>query len=401
MLKIKKNSLRKGVAYSFCVLLCLFLATKVQRAYSGSEVSGGIWNVIQIYFVISGFVLMFVRAKRSPHNVRVFSCYAFLSMFLAAWTIPDFEIKTLFEYVTIPYGVMVMFIFYVVGKYLSLNHDFKILQITFYVLAVIIFVAMRKWRLLSDDKGAVADVYYVLGLLPLMLVFVKQKFQIIPIIVTLGAILLTGKRAGLLAIIMMLLTFYWLQLRHSGNVKNSLRTLLLLSVAVCVIIGMWESLNETYNLQVIERLQKLETDGGSGRADRWHLAATQYMNGNIIQLLFGYGQGSAEQLIGGHVHNDFLEVLYNYGLVTCLLYVGFYVSLFRTWRRMCRTEYRYSTEFLLTIIAALFLACFSFYVIDPTYITCGAVAWGLLLADWEKQRSGQKEQTNTDVSYAK
>ena len=65
---------------------------------------------------------------------------------------------------------------------------------------------------------------------------------------------------------------------------------------------------------------------------------------------------------------------------------------------MCKTRYRYSTEFLLTIIAALFLASFSFYVIDPTYITCGAVSWGLFLADWEKQK---REQTYTGISYAK
>lgn len=386
------------MAYAGSVLLYIFLLTKVQRAYSGIEGSGGIWNIIQICFVLSGFVLMFVQTKKNPYSIQVFGSYAFFVMFLAVWTIPDFEISTLFEYVTIPYGVMVMLVFYVVGKHLSLTHDYKLLQFTFYILAVIIFVAMRNWRLLSNDKGAVADVYYVLGLLPLMLVFTRQKFQIIPIMVTLFVILLTGKRAGLLAIIMMLFVFYGIQIKSSGNVIKALRIILLVGIAVLILGMLWISVNDAYNLQVFERLQKLETDGGSGRSDRWSLAITSYLNGNIFQLLFGHGQGSAEELIGGHVHNDFLEVLYNYGLVACLLYVGFYVSLFRTWRRMCKTRYRYSTEFLLTIIAALFLASFSFYVIDPTYITCGAVSWGLFLADWEKQK---REQTYTGISYAK
>lgn len=398
MLRIKKRVLRKGVAYLFCLLLCVFLITKVQRAFSGSEASGGIWNVIQICLLLSGFVLMFVRTNKNPYSIQVFGCYAFFVMFLAIWTIPDLEITTLFEYVTIPYGVMVMLVFYVVGEYLSIARDFKLLQFTFYVLAIIIFIAMRNWRLLSDEKGAIADVYYVLGLLPLMLVFVKQKFQVIPIIVTLGVILLTGKRAGLLALVMMLLVFYWSQIRHSGDIKKALRTFLLLGVVVCVITVMWGSLNETYNLQVFERLQRLETDGGSGRADRWLFLLEHYGNGNVVQLLFGHGQNAVMEIVGGNAHNDFLEVLYNYGLVACLLYVGFYVSLFRTWRRMCKTGYRYSTEFLLTIIVALFLASFSFYVIDPTYITCGAVSWGLFLSDWEKQK---KEQSNTGVSYAK
>lgn len=398
VLKIRREYIQKGLAYLFCVLLCVFLITKVHRAYSGSEVNGGIWNVIQICFILSGFVLMLERTQKNPISIRIFSCYAFWVMFLSVWTISDLKINTLFEYATIPYGVMVMLIFYGVGKHLSLTRDYKMLQLTFYVLAALIFVAMRNWRLLSDDKGAVADVYYVLGLLPLMLVFVKQKFQIVPIIVTLIVILLTGKRAGLLAIIVMLLVFYWLQIRYSDNIRKSLRTLLLLVCVACMMGVTWVNLSDMYDLQALERLQKLETDGGSGRSVLWAFAMEQYINGNFLQLWFGRGQGSVEQLLGNHAHNDFIEVLYNYGLVACLLYVGFYMSLFRTWKRMCKTRYRYSTEFLLTIIAALFLASFSFYVIDPTYITCGAVSWGLFLADWEKQK---REQTNIGISYAK
>ena len=399
MIRIKRSVIQKRVAYLFCILLCIFLVTKVQRAFSGSEGSGGIWNIIQLYFILSGFVLIIKNIKKKyPLTIQFFLYYAFGTMFLALLTLPDLGISTLFNYLTIPYGVMVMIVFYWVGKYLSVNTDFKILQLTFYVIALIIFMAMRNWRLLSDDKGAIADVYYVLGLLPLMLVFVKQRFQVIPIIVTLVVILLTGKRAGLLAVLLMSFVFYWSQIVNSGNVKKALRALLLLISAACVISFMWVDLSETYNLNVIERLQKLEEDGGSGRANRWTFLLTQYANGNMIQLLFGRGQNAVVQIVGGNAHNDFIEVLYNYGLVACLLYVGFYVSLFRTWRRMCKTRYRYSTEFLLTIIAALFLASFSFYVIDPTYITCGAVSWGLFLADWEKQK---REQTTIGISYAK
>lgn len=399
MVKIRQSLIQKGIAYLFCILLCVFLVTKVQRAFSGSEASGGIWNVVQLCFILSGIVLIFRNIKRKyPFSIQVFGCYALGVSFIAFWTFPDLEISTLFDYVTMSYGVMVMILFYRIGKYLSIDMDFKILQLTFYVIALIIFIAMRNWRLLSDDRGAIADVYYVLGLLPLMLVFVNQKFQIIPIIVTLVVILLTGKRAGLLAVLLMSFIFYWSQIVNSGNVKKALRALLLLISAACVISFMWVDLSETYNLNVIERLQKLEDDGGSGRASRWTFLLTQYANGNIIQLLFGKGQNAVVQTVGGNAHNDFIELLYNYGLVACLLYVGFYISLFRTWRRMCKTRYRYSTEFLLTIIAALFLACFSFYVIDPTYITCGAVSWGLFLADWEKQK---REQTTIGISYAK
>lgn len=389
MVEIKKSFIQKGSAYFFCLLLYVFLIMKVYRAYSGSSVSGGFWNIIQLFFVFWGGVLLAANNRKLPSSLLIFGCYSFIATFLAFITIPDWEVKTLFDCVTIPYGVMVMLIFYKYGKFLSFEQDFKLMQITFYVLALLIFIGMRNWRLFGEDRGAVADVYYILGLLPIMLVLVKKKFQVIPIAIALLSVLLTEKRAGFLAVITMSLVYYWMQLKHSGNVKKALVTLSLFAILIYIAILIWDNMSELYGFRMFERLQNLGEDGGSGRMDRWTLIINQFAYGSSLQCLFGHGIGSAVRLIGGHVHNDFLEVMYDYGIISLLLYMSFYISLLIAWRRMARTKYRYSTEFLLSVIAALFLASFSFYVIDPTYITCGSVAWGLFLADWEKQKIRQ------------
>ena len=98
----------------------------------------------------------------------------------------------------------------------------------------------------------------------------------------------------------------------------------------------------------------------------------------------GHGYGSACDQLGGHVHNDFLEFFYNYGIAAFVLYISFFVSMVKECVMMYRAQFIYAREFMVAVVVSLFLAMFSFYAIDCTHITCCSVSLGLILAEWYK-----------------
>ena len=101
-------------------------------------------------------------------------------------------------------------------------------------------------------------------------------------------------------------------------------------------------------------------------------------------MLFGNGNGSIGELVGGHAHNDFLEFLYEYGLFAFVLYVVFYILLIKETIKMYKHGYVYAKEFTCSVVVALCMSMFSFYAIDCTHITSSSICQGLILADWYK-----------------
>ena len=135
---------------------------------------------------------------------------------------------------------------------------------------------------------------------------------------------------------------------------------------------------------MFSRLDKLNQDGGSGRAVRWEIIANTLAYGSDpLQFLFGHGSGATVEFIH-HAHNDFLEIFYDYGLVAFILYVLFYISLIKDAVIMKIKGYPYFREFASVIVVMLFLAMFSFFAIDCMYITCTSFCLAFFYADWLK-----------------
>ena len=54
---------------------------------------------------------------------------------------------------------------------------------------------------------------------------------------------------------------------------------------------------------------------------------------------------------------------------------------------MRREKYRHEKEFLMTWIYSMTLAMFSFFIIEPTYITASMFCFGMFMADWMQSKN--------------
>lgn len=391
-MKIRISKKEIGVTELLWFLLAAFLIMKEMRAFSGADTKGGLWNIIQLGFMAMGFYYL-LRKPGLLNNRAIlwFMLYSVLAVVLAIPYFKSFTASTIFDFVTIPYGALVLILFYCLGLRTNIEKP-TILLWTYYIIAVILIVAMREFYV-SDasmsERGAIADVYYILGLLPLILLYTPKKWFWLPMVVATIAIVLSGKRAGLLALAAMLLVYFLAELSKIKSGSKRLQYVIIAVVAVVFLYQVLLYLDEAYDLRFMERMNRLSEDGGSGRDVIWGRLLSKWKKFSFLEFLAGRGKGSVRRDVGIEAHNDFLHLMYEHGLVTVFLYIMFYFSLFAQAVSMFREKYPLAVYFLMSALFSAFIAMFSFYVIDPSYITCGMLCAGLFMADFFKFRQNR------------
>ena len=389
---IQKSESKIHIGVSTIILLfaAVFLVSKTYRGFSGSTTVGGIWNYIQLLFVLLGLIYLFVYSRQFLSNkvIRIFLLLSLYSLLSALINIKSISIDSLYNLAMTVYAVSVLILFYQLGKSLDISKR-TILMPAFFITAFIVVSAIIQFlgnRRYWADRGAVADVYYVLGLLPLMMIYFKDNKAIIPIIAAALAVAFTAKRAGIIAIVFMIISYYLIKGSQNNSLKRHVRYLVFLILVLAVVTGGAIYLDNRLGLRLVTRLMRLSEDGGSGRDIRWRLILESIFHANPFQIILGHGNGSILASFGVHAHNDFIELFYENGIIGAAMYVLFYIRLIIIDIRMIRRKYAYAAQFTAALICAFTLSMFSFYFIDPTYITCGMICIGLILGDYESDR---------------
>lgn len=381
-------------------LTSIFLITKVFRAFNTDGGVGGIWNIIQICFIICGLILTVFNFKNILKNrvlfaMFIFTCYYFINSLLS---LDSFSISSIFDLLTTFYAFSILIIFYKIGYNVDIDKR-TLLYYTFYILAIIIIVALylNNWI----RYGSIADVYYLLCLLPLIFIYCKNKKILFPVIITLFCLLISGKRAGLIALILMLLVYYFFKGFQYSDVKKHIKRFLKLIIFVFVLFFVVNYVCDYFNLNIIDRLFKLAEDGGSGRDIRYFQVLDAISNTEATKFLFGHGYGSVISYFGwDDVHNDFLQLFFENGLLGCILFISVYYNLIMYGFKLFKNKkYIYTPEYFMNLVCALMLSMFSFYINYPTYITCGMLIFGFIMVDYDKKNCVSNIERNNFYGY--
>lgn len=371
------------------VLLSAFCLMKVYRGFSGedAESMGGIWNYIQIFFVVWGLFFLLTHANTVMLNAPIVSLF-FFAMFAFLFAVlnlkSDAQLKRIFDTFMIPYCVMMTIVFYEVGSRYGVRKN-RIFLICYYAAALLLISAMATFYNSGanlEDKGATADVYYILGLLPLVLLYTPKKWTFLPIVICAMAVAFSGKRAALLAIVCMLVMYFYSLISKSNiSLLKRIGFLILIIIAFIVLYNMLLYVDGLYNMNLFERMESLEVDGGSGRDRLWKRTFASIQQFDAIELFTGKGKGSVRDSIGIQAHNDFLHVLHEHGLFSVFFYIAYYILSIREGIIMHRNKYPHAHLFTMSLVCSLFIAMFSFYIIYPTYCTGGMVCSGFFMGD--------------------
>ncbi len=192
----------------------------------------------------------------------------------------------------------------------------------------------RETQILSNKVDEDADIvnnaaYTFVALVPyLFLLKSKKLLANILLVILMFFVIQSAKRGALITGVLGLVIFLYYQFK-TINKKQRLRGLLLISIGMVVMFYFLKQFYES-NEYLITRLQSLEEGDSSGRDIIYGKIWNGWLEGNSLQLLFGFGFASSIQFAGNYAHNDWLELISNFGMTGVILYLLLFYYGFKT-----------------------------------------------------------------------
>lgn len=193
------------------------------------------------------------------------------------------------------------------------------------------------------------------------------------------------KRSGIIIISASAFLLYYGDFIHRQRLH--LKTILM---ALFVIAGMFVIVE--YKADSISdlghRFDLIKEDGGSGRDGIYEDVYNRYISSSIEKQILGHGfdgvRRDSSYIVPVSAHNDFLEVLYDFGAIGFLLYVLIHFSLIKWTIHLLRARSRLAFPVLISYVCFVVMSIVSHLVLYPTY-------FGLLVAFWAYAECKDKE----------
>lgn len=264
---------------------------------------------------------------------------------------------------------------------------------TFYLIALTIlacavsYVSIYVTYNVLGERGHFGVAYYALYLLPLALACDKRWLRIISIIIISIIIISSVKRGGLLALaIGMFVYLYVSRMVSDKSLKSSIILYIYLIVMAVFLYFLIQYLGD----DIIERFMDSDDDTGSGRLDIWESLYRRLKTQDITLWIFGNGHLATTVYSWENLsaHNDFLEIVYNYGIFNLFVYISFLFSAVAYTIRAIRNRDQLAPCLAMFLTIFLILSMISIIVLSHT-LTLSMITLGFLIG-WNEYDKKQK-----------
>lgn len=161
-----------------------------------------------------------------------------------------------------------------------------------------------------------------------MFLLEKKKLHVIPAVVILSVVLLTGSRGALLAFI---LAFFAIVCLYFASSKHRARNIVLVALLIVFLLWIFDLILAQMPESVARRFSwdYIAEKGSTGRTRVWAFLLDHFSKDNIPRMLFGHGYGTTSlvnTLNGRVAHNLYIDNLITVGVVGLLLQIGIQTS---------------------------------------------------------------------------
>ena len=135
-----------------------------------------------------------------------------------------------------------------------------------------------------------------------------------------------------------------------------------------------EALDTTF-----ERMSNMDDKSNEERGDIYTKVLSKIEESSFISVLFGHGYNGVTKDIFGHpAHNDYLEITYDYGLITVSIYIVMFLKFLNLYRRK-NIKLRENPHIAITFLTILVLNTANCFITNATYVyTCMfCMGWAL------------------------
>ena len=329
--------------YSTSMINSLSIAITIYVTYllqgivypSGSIISQG----LLLLFLIIGFI-SFVNTAFRGDNPRIVTMFIVFYAMIVLWYI--LSPKTVYGTVNEAIGEV------------STLGQFKSASVVF----LSFFIAYRYVKNTPEDRTSItiiAIIFYALALLRYFyskseLLEERESFTN-----NAGYYFVGAKRGAILCLIVVaIFSFFYYLKSNTISFKELLGILILFSAAV--FLGYDSYISNDYLVYRIENTQEI---GLGNRAIAYSsLWNHWYTDRNLFTLIFGNGSAASVEVWGNFAHNDWLEILTDYGLVGVVVYLTLFIT-FYSYIRKSNFEFSYLLAMYICLIVWFLKTIFS------------------------------------------
>ncbi len=260
-----------------------------------------------------------------------------------------------------------------------------------YIIFLVFFALHFYVRLiLNINNGLVINtIYYQVMLLPFILVIPNTKLKRLGIILLISSVLYSMKRAAFISVAFSLLVYLIYQKDEVLNNKmfNTLKKISVVGIIIAILLSINELIGSRLGTDIFSRIISISDDGGAGRLNIISVLLNQLKTNSFDQWFLGHGYNTTAIYTGGlTAHNDFLEMLFNFGGFGLLLYIALYFVLIKQSIVFRKAKYRYLASFNASIVLFFTTTMFSHLIFVPTYVGYLSLFWSFCIVDFDNNR---------------
>ncbi len=399
-LRNQSKRLKYGIMAMTAGLLTLLVSEMLFYFYIyrnhpiGGVVKTGVYGVILLFALVCySKKLLYV-----DRPLRIFGWFTALAFASTCFGVtPDIALLRQLIHMSLFFAVLVAFY---IGTEMYEGSLTKTAVKVMYAVTVLVFIYALLTKGLAIEDSA-NTVYFLLLFLPCTVFFERKYIRFCLYIIQIAFVLISNKRT---AFIMLVAYFLMSEYQHNKQISFSMKALKAVGYTFIIIFIyiIYPYTVELLNITIFDELSKeaIEADGGSNRTYIFDQLWNAQKKGDFKHWLMGDGYNSVilsricTDGVGGNwvsAHNDFLEVLYDYGLVGLALYASFFVVMIKRAVEMSRRYYRFAPAFWASIVIILIGSFTTHFIIYLNYYAVIMAFWGFCLADFKRFKRNKQE----------
>lgn len=207
----------------------------------------------------------------------------------------------------------------------------------------------------SHDPFGINSIYYIVSLFPLILNLKSKILKVVLSIIIVVTVIISLKSTALLVLVAVFIMQYIFKKEQFS--KRLLLLPIILGIAILIALYVF---NHYFGIDIYDKFVYANlSDGGDGRLDIWKNVISSFNESSVVQKIFGHGFNAVANRTGLSAHNDFLEILYDYGLIGLMFIVVSFYHMIRLFFRMYIDRYVYAVLFGSLLVELLIFFTFS------------------------------------------
>lgn len=222
---------------------------------------------------------------------------------------------------------------------------------------------------------------YALITIPFVMLLGNRIIKWLILIGIMIVVLLAARRTATICFVLILILNIIKELKSTSNNKNFFSKYIFPLVLIAsVVYGIQMLLTGDFAIafeRTVNRFLEIKDDSGSGRTSIYKAVLNSFYDSNILEILFGHGYLGVNRIIGHTAaHNDFLEYLYDFGIIGLVFYTYLHLFFIRRVLMLNRRNNSLCYSYAASYCVFLSYGMFGNIIIYPQYFLTLPVFWG-------------------------